>query len=316
MKRKFHGIQSPLEKFLEIPGIGAKLLNFLRVNDRVHIQSLNKSLQNLDCAPAHLANELHLRDHHWQEMADICSRYKRITVLEIWADKLHREEQNESGTEEYLSPSELFSKGRKGGDLWPWARKIQKLWLLGCRGLMNHQYGNDPLCDNFDQIERDPVDIHVKIPRKSWNQSEGLESFLNTSQFTFNNQAFTEFTELFPNTIFLDIRITSPYDCPDFWLMMRLTKMKVLIVSGYYDCNLSLDNFKKIPLEQLEHLHLRKTVNLEWENIAPEIMERSKNLKYYQGKSHNRGRLKYQTVAEEYKAKYGHDIIICAEGEW
>jgi len=316
MKRKFPIIQSPLEKCLEIPGISAKLISFLRVNDRVRIQSLNKSLQNLDCAPSHLANELHLRDHDCQEMADICARFKRITVLEIWADKLHRGAQDEDGTEEYLSPSQLFSKDSLGVDLHPWARKIQKVWILGCRGLMNHHYGNDPLCDNFEQIKVEPQDLHFKIPRKSWNQSEGLESFLNTSRFTFNHETFDEFTIMFPNIIFLDIRVMNSFNCPDFRLMGRLTKMKFLIVSGYYDCDLSMQDFKKIPIEQLEHLHLRKCVCLKWENIARQIVLRGKNLKYYQGNSANRGPLHYQRVAEVYKAKHGHDIIICAEYVW
>lgn len=315
MKRNFPTIQSPLEKCLEIPGIGAKVIDFLLVNDRVRIQSLSKSFQKLDCAPSHLANELHLRNHDWQEMADICSRFKRITVLEIWADKLHGEE-DEDGTVTYFDTSQLFSVDSLGIELYPWAQKIQKIWLLGCNGLMNHTYGNDPLCPNFEQIKREPEDIHSKIPRKSWNESQGLESFLNTSRFTFDNQTFVEFTHLFPNIIFLDIRIMNSFHWPDFGLMASLTKMKFLIVSGCYDCDLRLENLKKIPFEQLEHLHLRKCVFLEWDNIAHQILLRAKNLKYYQGKSHNRGRLSYERVAEVYEAKYNHDIIICAEGEW
>jgi len=314
MKRKSSGIQSPFEKCLEILGIGAKVIDFLLVNDRVRIQSLNKSFRNLDCAPSHLANELHLRDHDWQEMADICSRFKRITVLEIWADKLHRT-QDEYGTNEYLNTSQLFSRDSLGLDLYPWARKIQKIWILGCRGLMNHTYGNNPMCHNFHQIEREPADLYVKIPRKSWNQSEGLEAFLNTSRITFDNQTFDEFTHLFPNIIFMDIRVMNSHHCPDFELLTRLTKMKFLIVSGHYDCDLSLENFNKIPIGQLEHLHLRKCVNLEWENIARQIVLLGKNLKYYQGKSSNYGRLHYERVAALYRARHGHDIIICAEGD-
>jgi len=314
MQNKLTRTQSPFEQCLEIPGICGKLLDFLLVNDRVRIQSLNKSLRNLDCAPAHLANELHLRDHHWQDMADICSRFKRITVLEIWANKLHQAEPDH----QFFNTSELFSEDCLGVKLYSWAQKIQKIWILGTNGLMNHMYGNNPICEDFNQTMREPEEIHQKIPRKSWNKSEGLESFLNTSHIEFDSCAFDEFTHLFPNIIFLDIRCQNSEDSPDFGLMERLTKMKYLIVSGSYDCHLKLENFKNIPLEQLEHLHLRKCMFLQWKDISLEILRRGKNLNYYQGKANDMFILptnNYKMVTKIFKATYGHDIIICAEWE-
>jgi len=314
MKRKLRRSQSRLEDCLEIFGIRGILLDFLLVNDRMRIQSLNKSLQSLDCAPAYLANELHLRDHNLQEMVDICTRFKRITILEIWADNLQPSEEDEFGRERYYNAGELLSEDCLGMELSSWAQRIQKFWILGNRGLMNHQYGYSPLCKNFDKIKRPPEEIHHKFPRKSWNQSEGLESFLNTSNIPFDYNNFDRLTHLFPNIVFLDIRCLNSNDL-DFSHMARLRKMKYLIVSGTYDCNLSLENFKKIPMEQLEHLQLRKCIFLEWKDISSQILSRGKNLKYYQGQSHNRGSLHYDKVRILFQTMHGRDIIICAEFE-
>lgn len=318
MKRKWTKTKSRFEHCLEIPGISGKLIDFLLVNDRVRIQSLNKSLQNFDCAPPYLANELHLRDHECQEIADICSRFKRITILEIWVDKLHTEPE-EDGTFQLFNTSHLFSEDRMGVKLYSWVQKIQKIWILGSRGLMNHTFGLNPACSNYHKIVRHPENIHPRIPRKPWNQIEGLESFLNTSSIAFDYDIFNEFTHLFPHIIFLDIR-TKNLDFPDFSHMARLTKLKYLIISGAYCCHLKLENFKKIPMEQLEHLHLRKCVFLNWKDIALEILKRAKNLKYYQGKAADYNLRaspvrQSETVSRLFKKKHGHEIVICAEDD-
>jgi len=319
MKRKLTRSQSRLEDCLEILGVSGVLLDFLLVNERVVIRSLNKSLQNFDCAPPYLANELWLRDHNYEQLVEICSRFKRITILEIWSDKLwHKDESGEKV--QLYNACELFTEDCRGVKLWTWAQKIQKIWILGDRGQMNHMCSHKPLCENFDEIMREPRDIHSRIPRKTWNQSKGLESFLNSSPVSFNHYDFDKFTFLFPNLIFLDIRCGYyMYGVPDFTHMRRLRKMKYLLVSGIYDCKLNFENFKKIPMEQLEHLQLMRCISLKYDEIASQILTRGKNLEYYQGKAADDGLFRdphrYKILQKKFKAMHGHDIIICPEDE-